>query len=41
MEGRDIIDYSLKNKIEIFFKIGMWYLKRFSEDDRRIDGEVF
>ena len=44
MGGRNSIDYTLENRMEIFFEVGMRYLERISDGDRRdrrTDGEVF
>ena len=42
--GRDSIDRTLKNRMEVFFKVEIRYLGRIDggyKRDRRIDGEVF
>ena len=44
MGGRDTIDYTLKDRIEVFFKVEMRYLERIGDSDRRdrrTNGEVF
>ena len=40
--GRDSIDYTLNDRIEVFFKVGIRYLVGSGDRQvRRIDGEVF
>ena len=44
MGGRDLIYRTLKNRMEVFFKVGMRYLGRIGDGDRRgrrTDGEDF
>lgn len=44
MGGRDAIDCTLKDRMEVFFEVGMRYLGRIGDGDRRdrrTDGEVF
>ena len=39
--GRYAIDCPLKDRMEVFFEVGIRYLERIDDGDRRTDSEVF